>query len=195
MMTALSLRQRNRLSTMRDVQEMAMATFEDQGFEGATVEQIAELAGASASTVYRHFGSKENLVLWDERDTIIDDEFVKLLRHFSPELAFRGAVISALADRPDKEMFLRRLKLVYSVSSIWGVAAQEDRVARDELASAIAGTQGRAEALVGDRVIAATCLAAIDVALDSWQRSNGTIDLEQLIVQSFAIASPATAGH
>lgn len=194
-MTALSLRQRNRLSTMRDVQEMAMATFEDQGFEGATVEQIAELAGASASTVYRHFGSKENLVLWDERDTIIDDEFVKLLRHFSPELAFRGAVISALADRPDKEMFLRRLKLVYSVSSIWGVAAQEDRVARHELASAIAGTQGRAEALVGDRVIAATCLAAIDVALDSWQRSNGTIDLEQLIVQSFAIASPATAGH
>ena len=39
----------------------ATASFRDDGYESASMDRIAELAGASKRTVYNHFGSKEAL--------------------------------------------------------------------------------------------------------------------------------------
>lgn len=177
----MSLRRRNKLHSMRLVQAAAIDLFEVQGYGLTTVEAVAARCGVSASTIYRHFGSKEHLVLWDERDDVIDDELSRRLVDQDPLEAIRDAAITAFAHRDDPQLFLRRLRLVYAEPDIWAAAALQDRLDRADLASAIASAAGRRSVSVGDDVIAATCLAALDVAFDHWQRSNGAEGLAEMI--------------
>lgn len=85
------------------------------------------------------------------------------------------------------------LKLVYSAPPIWAAAAHHDRIARSELAAAIAAiaaTAGRTQPNMTDTIIAAACLAALDVALDEWQAHSGAQQLGDLIDHAIgAIAS------
>ena len=180
----LSLRQRNRLAAMRLVQTAAVAMFETDGFDATTIESIADASGMSPSTIYRHFGTKEALVLWDERDPVVDTELTQRLGRQPPIQAFKDAVTVALAQRDDLALFLRRLRLIYTEPTIWGAAAQQDRRNRAGLAAAFAATRGREQAILADEVAAATCLAALDIALDQWQQTNGETNLAELIEQA-----------
>jgi AcrR family transcriptional regulator len=182
----LTLRQRNRLQAMRLVQSTAMEMFERDGYEKSTIEDVAAACGVSASTIYRHFTTKENVVLWDERDHVIDDELGRLLGSLPPVQAFRDAVVAGLAERDDAELFRRRLRLIYSQPSIWSVAALQDRQNRSELARAFAITAGRTEASLRDESLAAVCLVALDLALERWQRSEGGEPLAAMIDHSLA---------
>lgn len=186
------LRQRNRLATMRQTQEAAVALMEAGSFADTTIEGIAQASGVSVSTIYRQFGTKENLILWDEQDSAIDAELANRLPRDSTVAAFRDSIIATLVNRPDQDLFLRRLKLIYSVPSIWSAAAEQDRIARRELAAAIAATSGRSRPTTADTVIAATCLAALDVALDTWQKGDGHDRLDALITEALAAATAMT---
>lgn len=179
---------------MRLVQASAVALFESDGYDSTTVEAIAEDSGVSASTIYRHFGTKERLVLWDERDQVVDAELLKRLSRQPPVEAFRDAVIVALAERDDIETFLRRLKLIYAEPAIWGAAAQEDQTDRFELAKAFALTDLRRKVTIADEVTAAVCLAALDVALDRWQQSDATTSLSDLINEAVSAAAGESGG-
>ena len=53
---------------MYRIQSVALDLFEARGFEDVTVEEIAEASEVSPSSVYRYFGTKEQIVLWDEYD-------------------------------------------------------------------------------------------------------------------------------
>ncbi|QVQ51961.1 TetR family transcriptional regulator [Spiractinospora alimapuensis] len=59
------LRERKRRAAMRHVQHVALDLFDEYGFSGVTIDQIAEVAEVSPSSVYRYFGTKEGLVLVD----------------------------------------------------------------------------------------------------------------------------------
>ncbi len=169
---------------MRLVQATAVDLFEADGFDATTIEAIADACGVSPSTIYRHFSTKENVVLWDERDLIIDAELDERLGRQPVVEAFRDAVVVGLAERDDRELFLRRLRLVYSEPSIWATAAHQDREARVELAVAIASVAGRKHPSVADDATAAVCLIALDIALEHWQRDAGRIHLTELLDES-----------
>lgn len=52
----------SRINLKRDmILDAATRAFRDEGYECASMDRIAELAGASKRTVYNHFGSKEAL--------------------------------------------------------------------------------------------------------------------------------------
>ena len=53
---------------MRLTQRTALPLFTEQGFDQVTVEDIADQVGMAASTIYRHFATKERIVLWDEHE-------------------------------------------------------------------------------------------------------------------------------
>ncbi len=186
MASKLSLRQRNRLHTMQLVQATAIELFDADGFEHTTIDSIAEVCAVSPSTIYRHFATKEHIVLWDDRDPIIDDELAQRLRRQPVVDAFRDAAITVLADRPDSALFLRRLKLIYAEPSIWAAAATQDRVDRAELAAGIAAARGHKLATLADDCTAAICLAALDIALDRWQQAAADTSLADLIVEAFS---------
>ena len=65
------LRQRKKQAAMRHIQHTAFALFEEKGFDNVTVEQVAEAADVSQSSIYRYFGTKEGLVFRDEYDDTV----------------------------------------------------------------------------------------------------------------------------
>lgn len=192
MVPQLSLRERNRLQAMRLVQATAVGMFEVEGFEQTTIEAVANACGVSPSTIYRHFTTKENVVLWDEHDAIIDGELGERLGQQPAIQAFRDAALVGLADRDDRELFLRRLQLIYAEPAIWAAAADQDRRDRAELAAAIASISGRKQSSLADDAIAAACLIALDIALEHWQRDGGRAQLTELLDESIkAVTNPA----
>ena len=66
----VGLRERKRYAAMRLVQEVALDLFDAHGYADVTVERIAAASDVSPSSVYRYFGTKEQIVLWDENDPI-----------------------------------------------------------------------------------------------------------------------------
>ena len=174
---------------MRHVQQVAVGLFETQGFDETTVEDIAKKCGMSAMTIYRQFGNKEATVLWDELDRRLDAELEARLHTSVPRNAFEHAVVATLCEREDREMLLRRLRLVYATPAIWRRAAEQERRDRTELANAFAAANGRRTPALSDVCDAAACLVALDVALDHWQKSNGKSDLAELIGQALALTS------
>ena len=59
------------LATRRRIQEAALRLFEERGFDGATVADVAAAAGVSHMTFFRHFPTKEDVVLDDPYDPVL----------------------------------------------------------------------------------------------------------------------------
>ena len=181
----LNLRLRNRLATIKLVQLEAIRLIETQGFDSTTIDQVSQSTGVSPSTIFRHFGTKENLVLWDELDDRIEKLLLQKLPETAPLTAFRESVLAALTQQEDMDLFLRRTKLIFGVPAIWSAAALEDRNTRAELAKAFSYFSGRRKPIIKDSLLAATCMSTLDVALDTWQAGNGKTKLGSVIEQAF----------
>lgn len=65
---APGLRETKRIETMKQIQGAAIELFDKHGFANTTVEDIARKAGVGPATIYRHFETKERIIIWDEYD-------------------------------------------------------------------------------------------------------------------------------
>ncbi|WP_444545614.1 TetR/AcrR family transcriptional regulator [Streptomyces lucensis] len=70
----LSLRERKKIKTREAIRTATYALIEEHGYDATTIDQIAERAEVSPSTVFRYFPTKEDIVLTDEYDPIIVEE-------------------------------------------------------------------------------------------------------------------------
>lgn len=188
MTRVLSLRQRNKLAAQRAVQEAALVLFEARGFDAVTVEDVASAAGVSAMTVYRYFGTKEGIVLWDEHGEDVGRLIAERLPVVRPAQAVLDAMVGAHAKREDVALLYRRLHLIYTTESLWGAAARIDPEHRRELARGFALVAGEPDVRIVDEVLAAGCLAAVDVALARWvaQVEPAGEALEAVLREAFA---------
>ncbi len=57
------LRERTRRAVQAEIGEAAMRLFLDAGFDAVTMDQIARAAGISRRSLFRYFGTKEDIVL------------------------------------------------------------------------------------------------------------------------------------
>ncbi|MHB9859437.1 TetR/AcrR family transcriptional regulator [Streptomyces sp. YIM S03343] len=73
----LGLRERKKIKTREGIRAAAYALIREQGYDATTVEQIAERAEVSPSTVFRYFATKEDIVLTDEYDPVMLEELRK----------------------------------------------------------------------------------------------------------------------
>lgn len=184
----LSFRERNRLSAMRETQRVAMALFQQKSFERVTVEEIAEAVGMAPSTVYRHFGSKEQLVLWDEHDVAVEEALSSKLSRQPPLQAIRDAFVETLATRydDDLEFQLMRIRYIYATPAIHAAAVEMELKTRDEFTKALEHTLSHKNKAAAPLIAGATLLA-LDVAMERWQRHKAKQPLGQLITETFAM--------
>lgn len=115
MTTRPGLRERKKLAAMKRIQEVALDLFDERGFTEVTIEEIAEAAEVSPSSVYRYFGSKEQVVLWDDFDVQFFDLADAELANMPPVQAMRTALAEAMTRFYDRDETLARRKTRYAL--------------------------------------------------------------------------------
>ncbi|GGT88698.1 TetR/AcrR family transcriptional regulator [Streptomyces violascens] len=103
-------RRRDAGATRRRLLDAARDLFAERGYEGATVREIAERAGANQALLFRYFGSKQGLLT-----EVVAQGGLEQLRATPPEELFETALRSMLtssasgtADR-SLEVYLRSI--------------------------------------------------------------------------------------
>lgn len=116
----LGLRERKKIKTRLAIQQHALRLFQEQGYEGTTVEQIAEAAEISPSTFFRYFPTKDAVVLTDDYDPLLIDVLraqpasVGVIRAI--RTAYR-AVFAELTER-EQENFFERAQFIMQVPEL-----------------------------------------------------------------------------
>jgi AcrR family transcriptional regulator len=116
------LRERKKARTKASIQEHAVRLFRAQGYDATTVEQVAEAAEVSPSTVFRYFPTKEDLVISDEYDPMLIAAFRAQPPGLGPVPVLRGALRETFARMSADELAVQRERvlLTLSVPALWG---------------------------------------------------------------------------
>lgn len=107
---------------MRTVQQTALDLFDEKGFNEVSVEQIADKAEVSPSSIYRYFETKEGIILADDFDSLSDEELTTLI---DPDdfLASCQAILSRLnlsstGDPNNRSLAERRIRYFFDEPSV-----------------------------------------------------------------------------
>lgn len=97
--------------------EIAMKLFSEQGFDGTSTRQIAEAAGVNEALIFRHFRTKEEL-FWEVLSDRVESRgrnrrMRKLVQSKADPREVLVAIAKALLDRTDDDAAVTRL-LFYS---------------------------------------------------------------------------------
>ena len=190
----LGRRERKKLKLRRSVQREALRLFADRGYEDTTVEQIADAADISTTTFYRYFPTKEDVVLDDDYDPIVEqvigsgDDPEPLLTTVRRAIAAVAAAVEA-----DRDAALARLKLLASVPALKARQGAEGRKTLDFFIRLFSARSGRP---VGDyrlRVTTAAFVAAQLEAARCWADADGAESLGQLMDDAVTLVEPLIA--
>ncbi|MFT5013734.1 MAG: AcrR family transcriptional regulator [Planctomycetaceae bacterium] len=182
----MTLREKNRRRMLRETQREGMTLFLRLGFGAVLVEDIAAAVGVAGSTIYRHFKTKENIVLWDEHDEVLDAVLTDRLKNQAPLEAIRDAFVETLAERyqTDFDFQLARVRFIYATPTLHAAAIEADFRAREELTRGLTQTLSKKHKAAAP-LLAGASLLALDVAMDRWQQNKGKRGLDTLIAAEF----------
>ncbi len=173
----MSLREAKKRELILRVQDEAYRLAAERGYGGTTIEAIAAGAGASPSTVYRTFGTKEAIFLWDELEVPTIDALAEQLSFQTPV----DAVIAVVAAIGTAEFHVSTNEMRERWRLLMGEPALEcafrEAIARftDVLAEMFVD-RGDLET-VEARIIAGAATAAIEAMWATWVMSEPPVDL------------------
>ncbi len=154
------LRARKKARTRTTIQQEALRLFRRQGVAATTVEQIAEAADVSPSTVFRYFPTKDDLLALGGYRSLADAivrAFAEQPRELTAVDALRGALRAAYDDLAPADRAARRERdlAILEVPELWSanlrvladalgfldglVAARVGRPAQDPAVRALTG--------------------------------------------------------
>ncbi|MGD3107928.1 TetR/AcrR family transcriptional regulator [Streptomyces sp. YGL11-2] len=177
------LRERKKIQTRQAIRRAAFRLFEQQGYDATPVDRIAAAADVSPSTVFRYFPTKEDIVLTDDYDAVLEagirarpagEPMVESVRHVAVEALHR---ITA-ADRTE---LAQRARLIRDVPAIRGRTAENHAREAEIIGAALAERTGRPADDLEVRVISAAILAALQEAMLRWVAEGPSPTLEELI--------------
>ena len=164
-----------------DVRQVAIYLFRRDGFDAVTVEDVAVAAGVSPSTIYRHFGTKDALVLpVGAPDALVQAYTKAAAKHTnnSTSRLFRRAAVRVYDD-----VATERLAMIAADAALTDAFERELLAARATLAAAVAASRGRAHG-IGDDADAAALLGALAVLVLGWARGHGAMSLNKTLSRS-----------
>ena len=171
----LGLRERKKARTHAAIQEHAMRLFRDQGYEATSVEQIAEAAEVSPSTVFRYFPTKPDLVIYDD----LDERMIQAVRAQPPELnalqALRASFRSSFGGLTGETLAVQRERetLILHVPELRSAMLDELTRTVREIAWLVAERSGRP---AQDPVVLALAGAVIGITIAAWFASDNDTD-------------------
>ena len=170
------LRERKKAKTKAAIQLHAVRLFRAQGFAATTVEQVAEAAEVSPSTVFRYFATKEDLVINDDYDPIIYASFAEQPPELNLIQAWRGALRDAIErmTEEDVETQLDRGRLLLSVPELWGATLHSTQDTLEILMRLSAERVGTSPDDPALRTTVGAIFGVLLVAALDWVRTEST---------------------
>lgn len=182
--TAPSLTTPRAVRTRARIVDAALDLFERQGYDATTTAQVAAAAGVTQMTFFRHFPTKDAVVVSDPYDPLIADAVGAQPRDLPPFERVRRGMLAALGDvAPAADSTaLRRIAVVTAnprlrAAVVLATSATEDAIA-DRL---VADGAPRFDAAVA----AAACLGACTAALLA--RADGTTPLAETVTRALEV--------
>lgn len=187
--TDLSLRERKRLALMRRIQDVALELFTQRGFEDVTIEEVAAAAEVSPSSVYRYFGTKEHLVIWDRHDVTTLAALGEGLVDQPPLEAIRAVVVTAIGEALEAEepRLRARLQLVFTNPSIEAALALQAYERSGPIAHVLGASLDRSTEDLDLQVLAYAFAGGLLGALRHWYLTDFRTPVSELVERPFAI--------
>jgi AcrR family transcriptional regulator len=157
------LRERKKRATRAAIHDGAMRLFDDRGFAGTTIDQIAEAANVSRATVFSYFATKEDIVFGDAPAAV--DALAAALRDRGEGVGVIAAVrawLGGLAGWIEPGLVLQ-LRLIREVPAVGARRLQLYGDIQRVIAEALEEELGPGEELAA-RLAAASLVAALSIA-------------------------------
>jgi AcrR family transcriptional regulator len=179
----LGLRERKKIKTRMAIRDATYALIEEQGYDATTIEQIAERAEVSPSTVFRYFPTKEDIVLTDEYDPILLEELrARPLDEPWPDslrYVMKKAIGIGMAEEP--EVTRLRSHLVVQVPAVRSRMRETMSMTGRLLAQAVAERTGRAPDSLEVRVYTMALVGGLAEISQYWAENDFRDDLGDLV--------------
>ncbi|MFH8442176.1 TetR/AcrR family transcriptional regulator [Streptomyces sp. NPDC018026] len=175
---------RTRQLASQEILETALRLFTEQGYDETPIAQIAREAGVSQRTLFRYFGTKEDLLGSDQH------RFAQILAETVDAQpadvdvwgALRAGFTAVLALHDSREQALQRFRLLHTTASLRAgylekqLRLQENLLPLVEarMGAAVGGADPRARAVI------ATACACLDAASMTWVARDGEGDIIDL---------------
>ena len=175
--------------TRQMIQDEALRLFADRGFDNVTVEEVARSVGVSHMTFFRHFPTKESVVLDDPYDPLLGAAVASQDSDVPALERVRTAVLEAWAavDEPGDEMTRTRIELAAAHPALRARVWKNNRETEDVIVEALTSSgAGRLEA----RVAAGAVLGALTAALFDWAEDAEGETLGDRIRHAMHLLSP-----
>ena len=180
-----------RLGTHERLQDIGLALIIDEGYESVTVEQIARAAGVSHMTFFRHFPTKQSLVLQDPFDPEIAAAVTAQPRDLTALTRACRGVRTALdaMSVPEEEQVKKRVRIVATTPALTGGMWANTVATQSAVSQALTEVSPPFES----DVAAAATIGALTAAVLAWGTGDASTSLKENLMKALDILDPG--GH
>lgn len=185
----LGLRERKKIKTREAIRAAMYALVREQGYDATTIDQIAESAEVSPSTVFRYFPTKEDIVLTDEWDPILvaelrarpaDEPWPETVRYVMLKAARMGI-------KDDLEVARLRTHLMVQVPAVRSRMMESMSVTGRMFSEAIGERTGLDPGSLEVRVYTMSLIGGLMQASMYWAENGHRDDFEALLNRSLDV--------
>ncbi|MDN5586339.1 MAG: TetR/AcrR family transcriptional regulator [Brevibacterium sp.] len=165
--------------THADLRQAALELFVEEGFDQTGTAQIAKRAGVSEMTLFRHFRSKDALLLEDPFDPRIAEAVRTRPATESPLCAVAEGIRQAwnAVEVPDVDDLRTRLTIIAEATSLTGSLERSSAATIDAIAEALMSREVDRSAA---KIAAAAVICGLSTALLDWAE-RGQTELDTVI--------------
>jgi AcrR family transcriptional regulator len=176
-------------ATRARLREAALDLFERRGYHEVTVEEIAAAAGVSHMTFFRHFATKERVLLDDPFDPVIADAVADQPVDLPAiERVARGMLsLQPLLDAELTSSARRGIAVAVGIPELEAGMAANTAATERAIVERAAPPGGRTEM----RIAAAACLAAVTASMLEWAGTDRRDTLGQLLTRALTTVVPS----
>ncbi len=170
------LRERKKAKTRALIQQHALRLFREQGYDETTIDEIAEAAEVSTTTVFRYFPAKPDLVISDDLDARVIEAVGAQPAELNVLQVMRNAVQSVFGALTGDEIATQRERqqLMWREPELRAAMLVELVRTLREVVELVAE---RAGLPTDDDRVLATAGAGIGVSLAAWFACEGDASL------------------
>ena len=184
----VGLRERKKRERRRCIEDAAIGLFEEHGFDGTTIEQIAAAADIAPRTFFYYFPTKEDVVLADYASRLerIVSELGERPESEPPWEALRASFLAVAADyEAARDDLVRRFTIMADNATVYARSLQLQAGWEDALAEVLHQRADQKTENLESRLLAASALACMRSSLRHWILTGHTTALPALVHTCF----------